>query len=490
MSEQVCIQQLMEESGVKFGTSGARGLVSQMTDRVCVAYTLGLLSHLQKSQQLPSESHLAIGGDRRPSTPRILRAVAAAAKSAPLRLEHLGLLPSPAVALHGMDHGAATVMVTGSHIPADRNGMKFTTPTGEITKEDEEAIRKQVVELPDWFDKGGMLQSPEPLPDPSREASVAYERRYENAFPAGCLEGFRLGVYGHSAVGRDLLVSLYRKLGAEVVSLGFSEEFIPVDTEAIRPEDVELARKWATEEKLDALLSTDGDSDRPLIADEKGTWFRGDVAGIHTARYFSADAVAAPVSCNGALEMSGSFSRVARTRIGSPFVIEGMHDLAREGAVRVVGYEANGGFLHASPLTVPGGGALDPLPTRDPIIVHLALLLAARDANVPLSRLNDRIPQRITASGRDTSFDPDRSRQLLGLLGQAPAERLGELLGLGPVESVNDLDGLRITFASREVVHLRPSGNAPELRCYSEAASEARALELVDHGLARARELS
>jgi phosphomannomutase len=28
---------------------------------------------------------------------------------------------------------------------------------------------------------------------------------------------------------------------------------------------------------------------------------------------------------------------------------------------------------------------------------------------------------------------------------------------------------LRITFDSGQIVHIRPSGNAPELRCYTEA---------------------
>ena len=36
-------------------------------------------------------------------------------------------------------------------------------------------------------------------------------------------------------------------------------------------------------------------------------------------------------------------------------------------------------------------------------------------------------------------------------------------------------DGLRITFSNDEILHLRPSGNAPELRCYTEADTEARA---------------
>jgi len=41
----------------------------------------------------------------------------------------------------------------------------------------------------------------------------------------------------------------------------------------------------------------------------------------------------------------------------------------------------------------------------------------------------------------------------------------------GEVAGIDDTDGLRITFANGDVVHLRPSGNAPELRCYNEAGS-------------------
>src|SRR5690606_37045572 len=125
----------------------------------------------------------------------------------------------------------------------------------------------------------------------------AFRERYLQAFPAQCLQGTRIGVYGHSAVGRDVLVELYRELGAEVTPLGFSEKFVPVDTEAIRSEDVELALEWANSGDFDTIVSTDGDSDRPLISDERGRWIRGDVAGIVTARYLGADAVATPVSC-------------------------------------------------------------------------------------------------------------------------------------------------------------------------------------------------
>ncbi|TPO12199.1 phosphomannomutase, partial [Mesorhizobium sp. CU2] len=49
-------------------------------------------------------------------------------------------------------------------------------------------------------------------------------------------------------------------------------------------------------------------------------------------------------------------------------------------------------------------------------------------------------------------------------------------------------DGLRARMVSGEIVHLRPSGNAPEFRCYAEAASHDRASEIVAIALERARD--
>jgi phosphomannomutase len=48
----------------------------------------------------------------------------------------------------------------------------------------------------------------------------------------------------------------------------------------------------------------------------------------------------------------------------------------------------------------------------------------------------------------------------------------------GTLADIDTTDGLRMHFANGEIVHLRPSGNAPEFRCYNEAASAARAAEL------------
>ena len=304
-----------------------------------------------------------------------------------------------------------------------------------------------------------------------------------NVFPADALQGLHLGVYQHSAVGRDVLVKILAGLGARVLRLGRSEKFIPVDTEAIRPEDVALARQWAAEQPLDAIVSADGDSDRPLVSDEHGVWLRGDVAGILCAEFLGADSVSTPVSCNTAVEKCGWFQEVRRTRIGSPYVIVSMQQAAADGAQSVVGYEANGGFLLHSNLTIEGK-TLAALPTRDAVIVILGILLLARRGGKTVSELAAVLPARFTASDRIKNFPAANSAAILARFntGNAAADRFAveSVFGglAGTVETLDRTDGLRCTFANDEVIHLRPSGNAPELRCYTEAATDARAREL------------
>jgi phosphomannomutase len=475
------IEVLMEQSGVRFGTSGARGLASAITDQVAYAYTKAFLQAL--GSDLKPNGTVALGGDLRPSTPRIVRAAARAVMDMGQKPINMEAVPSPALALYGISNHCPTVMVTGSHIPDDRNGIKYTTLKGEITKQDETAIKAQVVKIPgELFDSQGMLLSTDFNVPTSDDANEMFRRRFLDVFPAGFLKGKRIGFYEHSAVGRDLLSGIYRDLGAEVVSLGRSDTFVPVDTEAIRPEDSELAREWAQEHNLFAIVSTDGDSDRPLISDENGHWVRGDVSGILTGEFLEAEAAVFPVSCNSAAELSGAFSRTLRTRIGSPFVIHGMEQLTQECSGTIVGYEANGGFLIAND-TELFDKVLPALPTRDAVIVHLAVIGTAVRQGVNISDIVKRLPERYTASDRLKNFPQERSAKFLVDLTEDPTPVVDAFGPLADSISPNYTDGIRYTFQSGEVVHFRPSGNAPEFRCYAEADTEGRAIQLVAEGL-------
>jgi phosphomannomutase len=265
-----------------------------------------------------------------------------------------------------------------------------------------------------------------------------------------------------------------------VVLLGRSARFIPVDTEAVRPEDVVLAKQWSDEHGLDAILSTDGDSDRPLLADETGRWIGGDVLGILASRQLGATHVATPVTSNTALEATHWFEEISRTRIGSPFVIAEMQALLGEGRV-VVGYEANGGLLLGSAVE-DGARTLPALPTRDAVLPMVAALVASRGAGKSLGALVATLPARVTVSDRLTNFPVEISRRLLERLGagvysEAVSRSFGSFFdGIsGDIVSVDQTDGLRATNVDGDILHIRPSGNAPELRCYVESETLDRA---------------
>jgi phosphomannomutase len=55
--------------------------------------------------------------------------------------------------------------------------------------------------------------------------------------------------------------------------------------------------------------------------------------------------------------------------------------------------------------------------------------------------------------------------------------------GLGELRGLDSLDGLRLSLAGGEVVHVRPSGNAPQLRVYATADTPERADAIVEEGV-------
>ncbi|GLK64544.1 MULTISPECIES: phosphomannomutase [Paracoccus] len=483
---------LMAESGVGFGTSGARGLVSALTDRVAYGYTQGFLRHLRDVGEFRPGTKVALAGDLRPSTPHILRACAAAIRDEGGEPVFCGHVPTPALADYAFARAIPSLMVTGSHIPDDRNGIKFHRAKGEILKPDEAGMTRQVLTLDRArFDADGALINPPPLGEPV-DITQGYVRRYVDFFGPEALAGLRLGLYQHSAVGRDIIARILAALGAEVVPLGRSDSFIPVDTEALRPEDIALAREWASEHQLDAIISTDGDSDRPLLADHRGEWLRGDILGLLCARALGADCVVTPVSSNTALELSGAFARTIRTRIGSPYVIAAMDEAGQDGAGIVCGYEANGGFLLGSDIA-RDGQEIPALPTRDAVLPVVSVLAAAKQRS--LAELCADLPPRVTFSDRLKDFPTSDSQAILAwlTLGSETEQRAridAEFAGLagGALSRIDQTDGLRMHFEGGAIIHLRPSGNAPELRVYTEAESEARASALNAQALALVRD--
>ncbi|ARR45721.1 phosphomannomutase [Vibrio campbellii] len=467
--------QVIAESGIQFGTSGARGLVEHFTPEVCAAFAHAFITTVEGDFKF---GKLAIAIDNRPSSYGMAQACVAAIKARGYEVSYYGVIPTPALAYTAMQDSIPCIMITGSHIPFDRNGLKFYRPDGEITKADEQSILNSIVEF----------TAPSKLPELSVETKAAkqYIERYTSLFDADMLQGKRIGIYEHSSAGRDLYQTLFENLGAEVVSLERTDEFVPIDTEAVAESDKVKAKKWSELYQLDFIFSTDGDGDRPLVADEQGDWLRGDILGLLCAEAMNVEALAVPVSCNTVIAKSPKFHVVSKTKIGSPYVIAEFASLAEKNK-SVAGFEANGGFLLGSDINI-NGKQLKALPTRDAVLPALMLLSAARKSSVV--EMVKQLPGRFTHSDRIQNFATDISLAILEQGRKAPEELLLRL-GFGElkVENIDTTDGLRLSLTGDVVIHLRPSGNAPELRCYAEADTFERAQALVDSVLSRIQKL-
>jgi phosphomannomutase len=229
------------------------------------------------------------------------------------------------------------------------------------------------------------------------------------------------------------------------------------------------------------LIATDADGDRPLVADETGPPLPGDLIAWLAAVLAGADTIATPVTSNSALQDRSGLT-IRRKRIGSPFVIAAMDAAIAAGARRVAGFEANGGFLLATKTRI-GETELAALPTRDSTLPILATLSRMKSASLKASALATSEGFRATAGGRLKDFAVERSKALIAALADRPGFAAAFLALIGEIAGVDSTDGLRYALANGRIVHFRPSGNAPEMRCYAEAGTVAEANRILAAGL-------
>jgi len=483
-------------TALAFGTSGLRALVTDMTDLECYVNALGFIRFLERSEKLSKTAKIHLAGDLRHSTPRIMRAMHKAIVDSGRQTQNAGLVPTPAVSFYAMQQGEPSIMVTGSHIPDDRNGIKFCKSEGEVLKEDELAIQEAVAEVRaelyageagDFTPEGMFTQAPE-LPTEDPAASQLYASRFVDVFDSNTLAGKKIVFYEHSSVGRDMMAQLLEDLGAKVVRVGRSDKFVSIDTENVTPDDQAYFKVVAAQHPdAFAIISADGDADRPFVVDEQGTFHRGDVLGVVAADWLQADFAAFPVSTSDAVSkyLDTKGVKWQHTKIGSPYVIVVMQEGARAGAERVVGWEVNGGLLLGSDITM-NGKTLKALPTRDAFLPILGALVTAIKTNKKISEIFAELPQRFTQAGLIDNFPPEVYRAITDTyLTDDPKirDKLGSYFtkadGFGSITEVNGLDGVRMYFDNGDIAHIRLSSNAPQLRIYSTADTQQHADEIV-----------
>ena len=121
--------------------------------------------------------------------------------------------------------------------------------------------------------------------------------------------------------------------------------------------------------------------------------------------------------------------------------------------------------------------------TRDSLLPIVAPLALAKAEGVPIERLVATLPPRFTAADRLTGIAPDRSAALLAALREDQTLQTRLLCSPSAPVQIDETDGFRATFSDGTIRHLRPSGNAPEFRVYTEAASPEQAHTLLSETL-------
>lgn len=506
-------------SPLRFGTSGVRAFIVDMSDMECYINTRGFIKYLYQINEIKINNQIVFGGDLRQSSPRIMKAVYQAIVDENCQPVFCGFIPTPTLSYYAWKRELPGIMVTGSHIPEDQNGIKFIKKNGEVLKDDENHILDNVAKVrkeeysknenESSFDTNGAFNKQIDLPLKSEEenAFLEFKERYTSIFPPNILTGKKIVLYEQSAVGRDLLKDILTSFGAEIISIERSDKFIPIDTEKIPDHVTNSLKKWAEEFKPFAIVSTDGDSDRPLLADENGNFLPGDLLGLLVSLYLKPDFVALPISSNDAsiIALKNLNIEITLTKIGSPYVISAMNKkLTENNNAKVVAWERNGGYLLGSDWII-NNKILKSLPTRDSILpLLITLIFATEEKSTTSNLINKKLPHRfIKANTIDNTikgcepytaslgkiiinyFSPKKSDTIEINFTSNMSEEAQDIkskielyfnssLDYSSVLSINYIDGLRISFENSDIVHLRPSSNAPEFRIYATANTEKR----------------
>jgi len=403
-----------------FGTDGVRGIVGEFL-------TADLVERLGKASALWSgRGRVFVGRDTRSSGEELEEAFARGVASAGGSAVLAGVVPTPAVALLGLDLG---VVITASHNPPEYNGVKFFDRDGhKLTDRAEEEI-EALLDAP--VRGGGEID----------RVGIAVESYLEHVLErfGSDLGGLRIAVDCANGAYSDIAPRAFGQLGAEVHAIGDNPDGANINV-GCGATDLAALQQTVTREGLDLGVAFDGDGDRLLAVDERGVVVDGDEIVAILALSLGVDLVAVTTMSNIGFHrlMEESGIRVVTTDVGDRYVLEALH---REGGI--LGGEQSGHIICLRD-HVTGDGLASAL--------LLCQALAGRKLSEAAAAM-ERFPQvkvNLPRAGR-------------GPLPQGLLDRLEE-----GNEELNG-DGR---------VLVRPSGTEPVVRVLAEAATEREAGDL------------
>lgn len=363
-----------------FGTDGIRGRALEwpLDDETLRRLGVALVRLMADGDPKPS---FLIGGDTRSSTETLADWLSVGIQGAGGSVTWGGVLPTPAVS-HLLRMGTCTagIVISASHNPAEDNGVKVLSASGEkISEISEELLEDEL--------KGASATAGPGLPEMRPGLIDRYRDRVlgslENPRP---LEGLYLVLDAANGAASGLAEEILETMGARVTSIASNPDGMNINRN-VGAASPQLLSETVARLGADGGLALDGDADRAVLVDEKGRIFDGDDLLLAWATNLNEEGrlpnkkIVATVMSNFGLETGLAAQNIdlVRCQVGDRAVWETM---TRTGSA--LGGEQSGHVI-CSHLSVTGDGLLTG--------THL-LALSARSGR-PLSELSNlqRLPQ-------------------------------------------------------------------------------------------------
>jgi phosphoglucosamine mutase len=327
----------MSQPNKIFGTDGVRGIANIEPVTAETALKLGraaahVFKHWESQARGRGRHKIVVGKDTRLSGYMLENAISSGILSMGVDVLFIGPLPTPGVAYVTRSLRAdAGIVITASHNPYADNGIKFFRADGYKLDDKVEA------EIEDLVFSGGIENirpTAEEIGKAVRidDALGRYIEFAKSGFPRGMtLEGVRVVVDCANGAAYKSTPCVLRELGAHVVVYGNQPDGMNINRNCGSMHPEELCRK-VVEHKADLGIAHDGDADRVLLCDEKGTLIDGDdimaVTGLDMLRQgeLAKKTLVTTVMSNAGLESAivEAGGRVIRTPVGDKHVIDEM----------------------------------------------------------------------------------------------------------------------------------------------------------------------
>ena len=254
---------------VGFGTDGIRGrALSELTTEI--AYALG-----RASAEVLESTRFIVGRDTRESGPLLSAALCRGMADAGATITDVGVLPTPGVAYLCADELVPGVVVSASHNPWADNGIKVLSAGGtKLTDADEAAIEQRLNEILDAGVELGDVEMGK-LSDHDEASAGRYVDHLVATLGEGALAGLRVIVDCAHGAASPVAMEVLARLGAEATAIGCEPDGRNINDAvgSTHPDGLAAAVRASG---AAFGLALDGDADRLVAVDERGTVVPGD----------------------------------------------------------------------------------------------------------------------------------------------------------------------------------------------------------------------